>query len=216
VRMENNAEVKTSISGVTIRAVPFQIVGVGTLTDEQKGAIGRIRAAQTRRTVINARRGFALAAVVKERAEPAFEAIDGIQRGTVTAGDVIVVRGLGPKGTPGMGMASAVVFAVLGAGLAGKVAVVTDGQLSGLTNVGITLGEVAPEAASGGPIGLVENGDMISIDVLERRADLEVSEVELAARRARPSKWRSTDERGWLSIYRNLVGPLNKGAVLKS
>jgi dihydroxy-acid dehydratase len=108
------------------------------------------------------------------------------------------------------------VFAVLGAGLAGKVAVVTDGQLSGLTNVGITLGEVAPEAASGGPIGLVETGDMISIDVQERRADLEVSEVELAARRARPSKWRSTDERGWLSIYRNLVGPLNKGAVLKS
>jgi dihydroxy-acid dehydratase len=148
--------------------------------------------------------------------ESALEAIDGIQRGTVTAGDVIVVRGLGPKGTPGMGMASAVVFAVLGAGLAGKVAVVTDGQLSGLTNVGITLGEVAPEAASGGPIGLVETGDMISIDVQERRADLEVSEVELAARRARPSKWRSTDERGWLSIYRNLVGPLNKGAVLKS
>ena len=148
--------------------------------------------------------------------ESALEAIDGIQRGAVRAGDVIVVRGLGPRGTPGMGMASAVVFAVLGAGLAGKVAVATDGQLSGLTNVGITLGEVAPEAAAGGPIGLVEAGDMISIDVEKRVADLEVADSELAQRRARASKWASTDERGWLSIYRNLVGPLNKGAVLKS
>jgi len=148
--------------------------------------------------------------------ESALDAIDGIQRGAVKTGDVIVVRGLGPKGTPGMGMASAVVFAVLGAGLAGKVAVATDGQLSGLTNVGITLGEVAPEAAAGGPIGLVEPGDMIAIDVQQRVANLEVAESELALRRARASKWASTDERGWLSIYRNLVGPLNKGAVLKS
>jgi len=105
---------------------------------------------------------------------------------------------------------------VLGAGLAGKVAVATDGQLSGLTNVGITLGEVAPEAAAGGPIGLVEAGDMISIDVEKRVANLEVADSELVLRRARASKWASTDERGWLSIYRNLVGPLNKGAVLKS
>jgi dihydroxy-acid dehydratase len=148
--------------------------------------------------------------------ESALDAIDGIQRGAVKAGDVIVVRGLGPRGTPGMGMASAVVFAVLGAGLAGKVAVATDGQLSGLTNVGITLGEVAPEAAAGGPIGLVEAGDMISIDVQQRLANLEVAETELALRRARASRWAATDERGWLSIYRNLVGPLNKGAVLKS
>src|SRR5262249_23896332 len=95
--------------------------------------------------------------------ETALEAIDGIQRRVVQQGQVSVVRGLGPKGTPGMGMASAVVFAVLGAGLAEKVAVVTDGQLSGLTNVGITLAEASPEAAAGGPIGLVENGDMIAI-----------------------------------------------------
>ena len=148
--------------------------------------------------------------------ESALEATDGIQHGVVKAGDVVVVRGVGPKGTPGMGMASAVVFAVLGAGLAGKVAVATDGQLSGLTNVGITLGEVAPEAAAGGPIGLVETGDIISIDVQKRFANLEVSESELARRRALPSKWASTDEQGWLSIYRNLVGPLSKGAVLKS
>jgi len=104
---------------------------------------------------------------------------------------------------------------VLGAGLAGKVAVVTDGQLSGLTNVGITVAEVAPEAAAGGPIGLVENGDIIAIDVAKRFANLEVSEEELAKRRAKPSKWATTDERGWLAMYRNMVEPVDKGRVLK-
>ena len=93
--------------------------------------------------------------------------------------------------------ASAVVFAVLGAGLAGKVAVVTDGQLSGLTNVGITVAEVAPEAAAGGPIGLVENGDIIAIDVAKRTADLEVSEPELrAAARTSPDGPRPTSAAG--------------------
>jgi len=147
--------------------------------------------------------------------ETALAAIEGIQRGGVAEGQVVVVRGLGPRGTPGMGMASAVVFAVLGAGLAGKVAVVTDGQLSGLTNVGITLAEAQPEAAAGGPIGLVENGDVIAIDIPGRFANLEVSESELARRRAQLSKWDASDERGWLAIYRKLVGPLNKGAILE-
>jgi dihydroxy-acid dehydratase len=147
--------------------------------------------------------------------ETAQAAIDAIQGGKVGEGQVIVLRGLGPKGTPGMGMASAVVFAVLGAGLAGKVAVVTDGQLSGLTNVGITVAEVAPEAAAGGPIGLVENGDIIAIDVAKRIADLEVGEDELAKRRARLTKWVGTDERGWLAIYRDLVEPVGKGRVLR-
>jgi dihydroxy-acid dehydratase len=147
--------------------------------------------------------------------EAALDAIDAIQGGKVNEGQVIVLRGLGPKGTPGMGMASAVVFAVLGAGLAGKVAVVTDGQLSGLTNVGITVAEVAPEAAAGGPIGLVENGDIIAIDVAKRFANLEVADDELERRRAHLTKWTTTDERGWLAIYRNLVEPLGKGRVLR-
>jgi dihydroxy-acid dehydratase len=128
---------------------------------------------------------------------------------------VVVVRGLGPRGTPGMGVASAVVFAVLGAGLAGKVAVVTDGQLSGLTNVGITVAEVAPEAAAGGPIGLVENGDIIAIDVEKRTADLEVPADELARRRKNLTRWDKTDERGWLAIYRELVEGVDKGRVLR-
>jgi dihydroxy-acid dehydratase len=108
-----------------------------------------------------------------------------------------------------------VVFAVLGAGLAGKIAIVTDGQLSGLANVGITVGEVAPEAAAGGPIGLVENGDIVSIDVGRRVADLEVPESVLAERRARLRNWESEPEHGWLGIYRRLVLPLRQGAVLR-
>jgi dihydroxy-acid dehydratase len=147
--------------------------------------------------------------------ETALDAIDAIQGGKVSEGQVIVLRGLGPRGTPGMGMASAVVFAVLGAGLAGKVAVVTDGQLSGLTNVGITVAEVAPEAAAGGPIGLVESGDIIAIDVAKRFANLEVGEDELAKRRESLTKWTTTDERGWLAIYRDLVEPLGKGRILR-
>ncbi len=114
----------------------------------------------------------------------------------------------------GRGLGS-VVFAVLGAGLAGKVAVVTDGQLSGLTNVGITVAEVAPEAAAGGPIGLVENGDIIAIDVAKRTADLEVSEAELEKRRAKLSRWATTSERGWLAMYRDLVEPVGKGRILR-
>jgi dihydroxy-acid dehydratase len=147
--------------------------------------------------------------------ETALEAIEGIQGGKVKEGEVVVVRGLGPKGTPGMGVASSVVFAVLGAGLAGKIAVVTDGQLSGLTNVGITVAEVAPEAAAGGPIGLIENGDIIAIDVAKRTADLEVSETELDERRGKLSRWATTSERGWLAIYRDLVEGVGKGRVLR-
>lgn len=95
-----------------------------------------------------------------------------------------------------------------------KIAVVTDGQLSGLVNRGLVVGEVSPEAAEGGPLALVENGDAISIDVERRVVDLEVPESELAARRERLQAFRSPDERGWLSIYQRVVQPLPKGAAL--
>jgi dihydroxy-acid dehydratase len=114
-----------------------------------------------------------------------------------------------------MGAATVVVFAILAAGLAGKIAMVTDGQLSGLANVGITVGEVAPEAAAGGPIGLVETGDIIAIDVAARTADLQVPEPVLAERRARLRNWEAEPEPGWLGIYRQLVLPLRQGAVLR-
>jgi dihydroxy-acid dehydratase len=141
-------------------------------------------------------------------------AIEGLAAGEIQAGQVIVLRGLGPTGSPGMGMASRAVFQLDGAGLTGRVAVVTDGQLSGLVNKGIVVGEVSPEAAAGGPLALVENGDTISIDVLARHVDLDVPADQLAARRDRLGTTTGTEEVGWLSIYRRLVRPLPDGAVL--
>jgi dihydroxy-acid dehydratase len=145
------------------------------------------------------------------------EALDGVRAGLVKAGQVVVLRGLGVTGSPGMGMASQLVFALDGAGLTGQVAVVTDGQLSGLVNKGIVVGEVSPEAAAGGPLGLVKNGDVISIDVPARIADLVVPPEELAARKAAllanpPAR---PVEVGWLSVYQRLVRPLPEGAVLR-
>jgi dihydroxy-acid dehydratase len=127
---------------------------------------------------------------------------------------VVVLRGQGPTGSPGMGMASRLVFALDGAGLTGQVAVVTDGQLSGLVNKGIVVGEGSPEAARGGPLALVRDGDVIRIDVSGRTADLDVPAAELEARRSALTKPTPANERGWLSIYQRLVRPLPEGAVL--
>ena len=112
------------------------------------------------------------------------QALDAVRAGQVSAGQVVVLRGQGPTGSPGMGMASQLVFALDGAGLTGQVAVVTDGQLSGLVNKGIVVGEVSPEAARGGPLALVRDGDPIRIDVPARTADLDVPPAELDRRRA--------------------------------
>jgi len=141
-------------------------------------------------------------------------ALEAVRAGAVHAGDVVVLRGQGPTGSPGMGMASQLVFAVDGAGLTGKVALVTDGQLSGLVNRGIVVGEVSPEAAAGGPLALVRPGDQIRIDVLGRVADLDVGPDELDRRRATLAPPPPSGEKGWLSIYQRLVRPLPEGAVL--
>jgi dihydroxy-acid dehydratase len=143
-------------------------------------------------------------------------ALDGLAQGEIKAGQVVVLRGMGIKGGPGMAMASALVFALDGAGLSERVAVVTDGQLSGLVNRGLVVGEISPEAAEfGSPLGLAQNGDRISIDVERRVVDLEVGEAELAARRKRLRQFVSPEEKGWLSIYQRSVQPLSKGAVLR-
>ncbi len=144
-----------------------------------------------------------------------FDAIAAIRNGAVEPGHVLVVRGMGPKGGPGMGgPASLVVFALYAAGLESSVAFVSDGQLSGLCNKGVTVAEISPEAATGGPLGLVENGDKISIDINEYKIDLDVSEEVMAQRRAafgdRPLKAAT----GWLSIYQQQVQPMSTGAVL--
>ena len=148
-------------------------------------------------------------AKVFDREEDAFAAIED-QR--VAAGDILVIRYEGPKGGPGMREMLAVTGALVGAGLGDKVALVTDGRFSGATH-GIAVGHVSPEAAAGGPIGLVRDGDTITIDVAKRRIDLDVDAVELAERR---SAWRAPEPRyrtGALAKYAKLVSSASEGAV---
>ena len=142
------------------------------------------------------------------------EAIAALKAGRIRAGHAVVVRGLGVTGSPGMGGASRIVFALDGAGLGDKVAVITDGQLSGLVNKGLVVGEVSPEAAAGGPLALVADGDPVTIDVDRRRVDLRVAARELARRRRKLKPHPRREERGWLGIYRRNVAPLPRGAVL--
>jgi dihydroxy-acid dehydratase len=143
------------------------------------------------------------------------DAMAAISRGDVKSGHVLVVRGMGPKGGPGMaGPASAVVFALDAAGLQNEVAFVSDGQLSGLCNKGLTVAEVSPEAAIGGPLSLVESGDRISIDVDRHVLDLEVPAEELLERRKRRGPAILPESKGYLSIYQRCVQPMSTGAVL--
>ncbi len=155
---------------------------------------------------------FSGPAIVYDDGETAMRAI---ARGDVKAGQVLVVRGMGPKGGPGMaGPASMVVFALDAAGLQNDVAFVTDGQLSGLCNKGLTVAEVSPESAVGGPISLVENGDRVSIDVDRHSLELHVPEAELVARRARRGQPILPRSKGYLSVYQRSVQPMSTGAVL--
>jgi dihydroxy-acid dehydratase len=143
--------------------------------------------------------------------EQAFEAL---RAGKIAKGDVVVLRGIGVKGGPGMGMASRIVFALDGAGLGPDVPVITDGQLSGLVNKGLVVGEVTPEAAIGGPLGLVEDGDSITIDVEARKVDLDVPAEEMAQRRARFKPPAAPPDNSWVNIYERSVQPLSRGAAL--
>jgi dihydroxy-acid dehydratase len=140
-------------------------------------------------------------------------ALEGLRRGDLVDETVVVLRGMGPRGGPGMALASGFVAALDGAGRSTAVAVVTDGQLSGL-NRGIAIGQVSPEAAMGGLLALVEDGDEIVIDVERHTVTLEVAEETLAARRASTKPLVPADERGWLSIYARTVAPMQSGAVL--
>jgi dihydroxy-acid dehydratase len=143
------------------------------------------------------------------------EAIEGIRNGEVKPGQVLVVRGMGLKGGPGMaGPASLVVFALDSAGLSMDVAFVSDGQLSGLCNKGLTVAEVSPEGAVDGPLGLVQNGDRIRIDVDAGTIELDVPQEELAQRRARLGARELPHAHGYLSIYQRSVQPMSTGAVL--
>ena len=142
------------------------------------------------------------------------DAIDAIKGGKIVAGDVVVIRYEGPKGGPGMREMLNPTSAIAGMGLGSSVALITDGRFSGASR-GASIGHVSPEAAVGGPIALVEEGDMISINIPDHRLDILVPDEVLAARRA---KWQPREPRvttGYLTRYRELVTSGNRGAVLE-
>jgi dihydroxy-acid dehydratase len=142
-------------------------------------------------------------------------AIAALRDGRIRPGHVVVMRGAGVRGGPAMGGgASRVVFAIDGAGLGDQVALLTDGHLSGLVCKGLVVAEVSPEAALGGPLALVQDGDPVLIDLDSRQCDLQVDADEMARRRAAWTPPKPAFDRGWLQIYRRNVGPLQQGAVL--
>ncbi|NEE01065.1 dihydroxy-acid dehydratase [Phytoactinopolyspora halotolerans] len=141
------------------------------------------------------------------------EGVAAVVENKIQAGDVAIIRGIGVTGGPAMGMISAFIFALDGRGLASEVAVVTDGQMSGLVNHGIGVGEVSPEAAAGGPLGLVEDGDLIEIDLADGRIDLLV-DPEVLATRPPFTPQQQVETTGFLDQYRATVQPLACGAVL--
>jgi dihydroxy-acid dehydratase len=140
------------------------------------------------------------------------EAVAAINAGEVKPGSVMVLRGIGVRGGPGMAFTSAVVFSLDSTDLIDRVALITEGQVSGLVNRGLVVGEASPEAAEGGPLAYVENGDIISIDVETKAVELEVSDEEMASRRERPVDFGAKDVRGVLGIYQQTARPVHKGA----
>ena len=142
------------------------------------------------------------------------DAITAIKGGKIVAGDVVVIRYEGPKGGPGMREMLNPTSAIAGMGLGSTVALITDGRFSGASR-GASIGHVSPEAAVGGPIALVEEGDRIRIDIPNNKLELLVSDEELAARKA---KWQPREPRvttGYLARYAKMVTSGNRGAVLE-
>jgi dihydroxy-acid dehydratase len=140
-------------------------------------------------------------------------AMDALENGTITAGDVVVLRYEGPKGGPGMREMLAITAAIKGAGLGKDVLLLTDGRFSGGTT-GLCVGHVAPEAVDGGPIAFVRDGDKITLDVGKGTLELHVDPAELAARRVGWAPLPPRYTRGVLAKYAKLVGSASQGAVL--
>jgi len=142
------------------------------------------------------------------------DAIEAIKSGRIVAGDVVVIRYEGPKGGPGMREMLNPTSAIAGMGLGSSVALITDGRFSGASR-GASIGHVSPEAAVGGPIALVEEGDIIRINIPENRLDVDVSGEEMEQRRA---KWQPREPKvttGYLARYASMVTSGNRGAILE-
>ena len=142
------------------------------------------------------------------------DAIEAIKGGKIIPGDVVVIRYEGPKGGPGMREMLNPTSAIAGMGLGSSVALITDGRFSGASR-GASIGHVSPEAAVGGPIALVEEGDIIKINIPENKLDFVISDEELAARKA---KWQPREPKvttGYLARYAKMVTSGNRGAILE-
>jgi dihydroxy-acid dehydratase len=148
---------------------------------------------------------------VFEREEDAFTAV---QAGQIKPGDVVVVRNEGPVGGPGMREMLGITAAIQGQGIGGEVMLITDGRFSGATR-GLMIGHITPEAAAGGPIGLVCEGDMITVDVPSRTLTVEVSDEELAKRRSDWQPQKANYHSGVMAKYAKLVAPASEGAVTR-
>jgi dihydroxy-acid dehydratase len=140
------------------------------------------------------------------------DACEGILGGKVKAGDVVIIRNEGPRGGPGMQEMLSPTSYIVGMGLGDKVALITDGRFSGGTS-GACIGHVSPEAAEGGPIGLLKAGDRLRIDFPNRKIDILVNEAELAARKS-TFKPVQRHLKGWLARYQKLVSNASKGGIL--
>lgn len=142
------------------------------------------------------------------------EAVEAIDNHTVRAGHVVVIRYEGPKGGPGMPEMLAPTSSIVGRGLGKDVALITDGRFSGATR-GIAVGHISPEAAAGGPIGLIEDGDNITIDLVNRDLTLHVDDVVLAERQAHRQPFKAKVKTGYLARYTALVTSANTGGVMQ-
>lgn len=141
------------------------------------------------------------------------EAQEAIDNGTVQAGHVVVIRYEGPKGGPGMPEMLAPTSAIMGRGLGTEVALITDGRFSGASR-GISIGHISPEAAEGGPIALVEDGDIIEIDLPSRTMNVKISDEELAKRQENLKPFEPKIKKGWLARYSKLVTNASKGGIM--
>jgi dihydroxy-acid dehydratase len=139
-------------------------------------------------------------------------AMEALENGTIQAGDVVVIRYEGPKGGPGMREMLMITGAIKGAGLGKSVLLLTDGRFSG-GSTGLCVGHIAPEAADGGPIALIKDGDLVRIDIPSRTLELLVDGAELAKRRENFSPLPPPYTRGVLAKYVKLVGSASRGAV---
>ncbi|MCF6092993.1 dihydroxy-acid dehydratase [Microaerobacter geothermalis] len=142
------------------------------------------------------------------------EAIEGITKGRVKEGHVVVIRYEGPKGGPGMPEMLTPTSLIVGMGLGAKVGLITDGRFSGASR-GISIGHISPEAAEGGPIAFIEDGDLIELDLIDRKIELKVSEEELNKRRENWKGFKPKVKSGYLARYSKLVTSASTGGIMK-